>query len=287
MIPLKKKTVRLILPQWQGGMNPNYVIGAEILAAIVPQSSTTETLKIPVSQTAETHSKVDGEETLLRQMRTTYETLQTKQADRVITLGGDCSISEAPFDYLHGRYPNHFGMIWLDAHPDISSDQNSHHVHEMVVANLLKKGAPKFSHQVANPLTADQVFFAGLQYRDLRAMDQMVNTLKIPYATPEQTRGDHGAILAWLKQNEIKHLVIHWDLDVLSPDDYRSILPAEPYLKRDQFGAAIGDLKLKEVIQLLLDLGQITDIVGLSIAEHMPWDAINLRSGLAKLPIFE
>lgn len=30
----KKKTLRMIFPQWQGGINPNYVFGSELLAYI-------------------------------------------------------------------------------------------------------------------------------------------------------------------------------------------------------------------------------------------------------------
>lgn len=87
-------------------------------------------------------------------------------------------------------------------------------------------------------------------------------------------------------QNGIKHVAVHWDLDVLDPDDFKSILPAEPYLDRSQFGAAIGSMTLDQVIKLLTDVGTDADLVGLTIAEHMPWDAIRLRKGLSKLKIF-
>ena len=33
------KTIRLDIPQWQGGNNPNYVFGSELLSIIVPQVS--------------------------------------------------------------------------------------------------------------------------------------------------------------------------------------------------------------------------------------------------------
>ena len=41
-------TLRLLLPQWQGGMNPNYVLGAELLSVIAPPSSQDEMIKIDV-----------------------------------------------------------------------------------------------------------------------------------------------------------------------------------------------------------------------------------------------
>ncbi|GEO63110.1 arginase family protein [Companilactobacillus nantensis] len=282
------ENLRIVLPQWQGGMNQNYRIGSKILEAIVPESSQTPTLHIPVSNVAETENdKIDAEKTLLKQMQVTFDTLQLKQPKRVITLGGDCSISEAPFDYLHGQYPDKFGVIWLDAHPDISDPKTSHHIHEMVVANLLHKGAEKFNQQVKNPIQPNQVLMAGLQYEQLRTMDQKVKDLNLSYVTPSKLVNNSDKVIEWLKVNEIKHIAIHLDLDVLDPDDFRSILPAEPGMDRSQFGAAIGTMKLEAVIRLLQDIGSVSDLVGLSLAEHMPWDAINLHNGLAKLSIFK
>ncbi|MDV7719499.1 arginase family protein [Pediococcus ethanolidurans] len=267
-------------------MNQNYILGAQLLAAIVPPSMQAETITVPTSVAAVGNQQVDAQETLLTQMKLTTDILATKQPAKVITLGGDCSVSEAPFDYLHGQYPTDFGVIWLDAHPDISDPQTSSHVHEMVVANLLQQGAPAFNEQVQHPLQPEQIFFAGLQYQDLRPMDAAVDTLKIAYATPQQLESS-DLIGDWLKQQQIKHLAIHWDLDVLSPDSYRSILPAQPGLDQSQFCAAIGSMTLTSVIQLLTAISAQTEVVGLTIAEHMPWDAINLRNGLARLPIFE
>ena len=250
------ENLRIVLPQWQGGMNQNYRIGSKILEAIVPESSQTPTLHIPVSNAAETENeKIDAEKTLLKQMQVTFDTLQLKQPKRVITLGGDCSISEAPFDYLHGQYPDNFGMIWLDAHPDISDPKTSHHIHEMVVANLLHKGAENFNRQVKNPLKPNQVLMAGLQYEQLRTMDQKVKDLNLSYVTPSVLVNNSDKVIEWLKVNEIKHVAIHLDLDVLDPDDFRSILPAEPGINRSQFGAAIGTMKLAAVIRLLQDVG--------------------------------
>ena len=42
-------TLRLIIPQWQGGLNPNYVFGSELLACIAPPSTKDKTVKIKVS----------------------------------------------------------------------------------------------------------------------------------------------------------------------------------------------------------------------------------------------
>ncbi|QMU07648.1 arginase family protein [Levilactobacillus suantsaii] len=282
------ENLRLVLPQWPGGMNANYQMGAKILEALVPESSQTETLHIPVDQTAVTdNDRIDGETSLLRQMQTTADTLRIKQPQRVITLGGDCSISEAPFDYLHGKYPDDLGIIWLDAHPDASDPDTSHHIHEMVVANLMQKGAAKFNQQVRHPFTPKQVLFAGLQTQALRPMDHLVSDLQMAVLTPADLATTSDRLLAWFTAAGIKHVALHLDLDVLDPDDFRSVLPAEPGLDRQKFGAAIGSMKLATVSRVLQDVSAHAELVGLSIAEHMPWDAINLHNELQKLAIFK
>lgn len=280
------ENLRIVLPQWQGGMNPNYKMGARILRAIVPDSKRTQTIEIPVSDEKASLNGVDAGKTLLRQMDDTFNVLEKKGPKRVITLGGDCSISEAPFDYLNGKYDD-LGIIWLDAHPDISTSKDTHHIHEMVVANLLGKGAPDFNEQVKNKINHEQLLFAGLQFDQLRPMDSMVKELKIPYITPNKLKDDSSMIRTWITEHNFKHIAVHLDLDVLDPDDFRSILPAQPHLDQNKFGAAIGSMHLDQVIDLLQNVNNFSELVGLSIAEHMPWDAINLHNGLKKLSIFE
>src|SRR5699024_1797260 len=126
------KTIRLVSEQWQGGMNENYSFGARLLSHIVPPSYSdeTETIFTPVSSEVKSDGQVDAGATLLEQMQATYDILVAKDPLNVLTLGGDCSVSEAPFDYLHGKYPAKLGLIWLDAHPDVATTKTSHHLHE-------------------------------------------------------------------------------------------------------------------------------------------------------------
>ena len=114
------KTLRLVFPQWQGGNNPNYLFGSELLRHIVPQSNKAETIQITVDENTSKEllleNGVIGGNSLLKQLSEASRVLTEKQPEKVITLGGDCSISQAPFDYLHGKYSNSLGILWLDAH---------------------------------------------------------------------------------------------------------------------------------------------------------------------------
>lgn len=66
-----------------------------------------------------------------------------------------------------------------------------------------------------------------------------------------------------------------------------SIYPGEPYSDVNAFPAAVGRMTLKEVGRVLGDVGEAAERVGLSITEHLPWDAFNLRKTLDSLSIFK
>lgn len=285
---VKKKTMRMLLPQWQGGDNPKYVFGAELLAHIVPQRAEDDMIRIAVEQDFEQErlisNGVKSEAALLKQLDEVTAVLEEKEPDRVIVLGGDCGISQAPFDYLNGKYEGTLGILWLDAHPDVATTEETTHGHEMVLGNLLGRGAPSLADKVKHPIQPSNVMFAGLKYEELRSRDQEVNHLQLRYATPEELLKNSEPILAWIKENGIQHLAVHFDLDVLSPADFRSTYFAEPYL--EEFGAAVGELTLHQVVRILKDASEAAEIVGLSIAEHLPWDAMNLRNALAEISIF-
>lgn len=284
----ENKTIRLLIPQWQGGNNPDYAFGAELLTHIIPQSDCSKLFKIDVNQNFEQElpieNGIEGESALFKQLQLTEDTLNAEKPDKVITLGGDCSVSQAPFDYLKGKYKEKIGILWLDAHPDVATINDSSRVHEMVLGNLLGYGAPRFTAKVENKFNPKEIMLAGLIFEELRSRDQDVSRLKINYATPEELKQSSTKILNWIKENDFEYLAVHFDLDVLTPEDYRSIYPAEPYLTG--FHAAIGRLTLKHIVRILTDISSETDIVGLSITEHMPWDALNLRKALSNISIF-
>ena len=98
------KTVRLNYPQWEGGMNPNYIIGNQIMNVIVPKTKLMENVDIPVASINRLNSfkrenGVDAEEILKQQTSIAIQSLLLKSPDKVITIGGDCSTSLAPFRY--------------------------------------------------------------------------------------------------------------------------------------------------------------------------------------------
>lgn len=285
-----KKTLRLTYPQWQGGMNPDYVFGAELLELIAPPGSSAERAVISVNRDFHLQQQTDGVDCgtmLLEQAREAERILQEKQPDRVIVFGGDCAVTQVPFDYLSGIYGDEIGLLWLDAHPDCSTVRESPHLHEMVMGNLIGLSPDSEITAVKHPYAADRVLLAGLIEEALRPMDMACRQKGIPVVSPESLKKDSKEVLSWIEETKIRYVAVHWDLDVLSPSDFRSIYPAEPYTDPQEFRAAVGRMKLTEITKLLCDISEKTEIVGLSMTEHLPWDAFRLRKALSGIPIFE
>lgn len=290
---IKNHTLQLVYPQWQGGANPNYQVGSQVLSALFPLPKDSEKIEVPImdmSQTTTSYEKqidkkIYAEDVLLKQQQAAKAILDVKQPSKIITFGGDCSISQVPFDYLHGKYPKDTAILWLDAHPDIMTPQDFDHEHAMVLGNLLGHGAPNFAKTVQHPFTPEQILYVGLVGKSLLDFEtDFLKAHKLSYLTPQELASSQS-LLQWLTNNKIKQFLVHLDLDVLTPSDFRSLLCNKPH--QGPVDYAVGEMTLAQISRLLLDASQVADLVGLSIAEYLPWDIINLRNELSKLPIFK
>ena len=195
----KTKTVRLVYPQWQGGVNPNYAIGSEILNLVLPKGKNTETLEVPVDKNfdkkLEIKNGINEETAILKQLQCAFNMLETKNPDKVITLGGDCSVSQPAFDYLHGKYPEKTCIVWLDAHPDISTPKDFEHEHAMILGNLLGDGAPNCSKIVKNKFKYEQVMYGGLIHKKLLPYEEKyLKEKNLKYAIPEDLKENTNKI---------------------------------------------------------------------------------------------
>lgn len=82
--------------------------------------------------------------------------------ERIITFGGDCLISQAPFAYLNEKYEGKLGIIWIDAHPDVTTPEDFDHAHAMVLGNLLGGGEPLMAGEVKRHVRPEQVVLVGV-----------------------------------------------------------------------------------------------------------------------------
>lgn len=284
-----KKILRLTFPEWQGGVNPNYYMGSRLLTWLAPEGKNCESAEVPVDTDFEAEVPVtDGicaKEALVRQQRAAEAILEEKQPDKVIVLGGDCSVNQAPFDYLHGKYPEDTGILWIDAHPDFSEPGDGTHEHAMVLGNLLGGGVPDMAAMVKHPFRPEDVMYAGLVADGLETYEkEHMEKYRIAYATPEELAENNEKVLRWIRERGYKHLLVHWDLDVMSPKDFYSLLCNEPHITPVEY--AVGRMTLGQITGLIQEVSAVTEVVGLGITEYMPWDVIRFREALSRIAIF-
>jgi arginase len=105
-------------------------------------------------------------------------------------------------------------------------------------------------------------------------------------AAPEELAISSAPVLDWLRDIGAKRLAIHFDLDVLDPALFHSLLFCGPEAAAGTFqGVPVGKMTISQVTRLLQDVGQVASVVGLAITEHMPWDSLALAQMLASLPL--
>ncbi|MFC9774246.1 arginase family protein [Paenibacillus chitinolyticus] len=282
---MTKQTIRLLMPQWQGGNNPNYSFGAELLAWLAPDNDQ-PLIHVPVQAydgiPLENENGTYGRQQLLEQLEAAHHIIDAYKPDRIVMFGGDCLVEQAPFAYLNERYNGELGLVWMDAHSDLGRIVGYDYGHTLPLGNLLGEGDEEFAKHVKIPLNPENVFIAGINVQtDLDT--EIIQRLGIKTAETQELMNSTKSIKEWIKQSNIKHLAIHLDLDVLDPKAFRSLLfanPEAPY----EFSAA-GTMQMSGLLNLIKELSEETDVVGLGITEHLPWDSINLRKLLGEIPI--
>lgn len=282
-----QKDLRLHFPLWLGGNNPLYQFGADLLAWLAPETDA-PVVRVPVAAVTESFTIENGiraRSEVLKELDAAAEIIRQHAPDRITVLGGDCLIDLAPFAWLRERWGEGLGILWIDTHPDVMTPAQYENAHAHVLGALLGSGDADLTQRVAQPVSASKVLIAGIHspnaYEAQFIRDHAIRTL-----SPEQLAQQSGQIRQWIEQENISHLAIHFDLDVLDYHQFRSLLFARPDGDAHAWdGTAKGKLTMADVLSLVKEAESAAQVVGLGVAEHLPWDAFNLKNLLAELPL--
>lgn len=285
-------TIRLIYPQWQGGnvasilpeLTPEdasrgYILGADLLNFLAPETKN-KILTVPVSDDinrVEENGILDYKE-ILKQTKEALKLIEKENPDKIVTLGGECSVSVVPFTYLAQKYDNDIAIIWIDAHPDITlpEDKTYNGYHAMAVTAIMGKGDKKIISQLPAKIPADKILFVGLRDWEREQIKARQAEYGIKHLSSEDVSADSSKILEWIKSTGAKHVVIHFDMDVLDPNEIIAAVGVVP-----------DGMKIGEVTRVINDIAKEYDVVGLTVAEPMPRTAIKLRNMLRQLPLIK
>lgn len=280
------KTIRLLYPDYVSGGLETYYFGAHLMAHILPENERQPLVKVKIAPPDGREKRVTdgiyGKEEVLAGIREAMKVIEEEQPDRIITIGGNCMVSQAPFDYLHGRYEN-TGIIWVDAHPDVSMVKDQYpNAHAMVLGSLLGYGDASLSDLMKNrKFQADEILYVGLQgLHDYQ--EQFLKDMGVNYRV--QT-GDFVSEEEMRKfMDRFDHILVHLDIDVLDPTLFHSTYFANPELVGD--GSGGGRMTMDKLTEVLHCITDYADVVGLTIAEYLPFDEEKLHKMFAGLDIF-
>ena len=179
--PSAEVTLRLVWPPWQGAgtvsvrqfaseftfdvARRGYAVGAAVLEAILPPHPG-PTVTAPVTLTNEGLAEQDGVEAkavVLAQLADALSLIAEHNCHRILTLGGECSVSVAPFAALADRYGDDLAIVWIDSHPDVGTGDSQYPgYHAMAVSALTGHGDPDVLALLPATVTPDRVALVGL-----------------------------------------------------------------------------------------------------------------------------
>ncbi len=286
------KTIRLIYPQWQGAKitvpelkdtpadaSRGYYLGAQLLNYLAPNTDQ-ETFTVPVSMEITDREITDGvtdRDALLKQTKVALEMLNAINPDKIVTLGGECSVSVVPFTYLANKYKNDVAMIWIDAHPDITLPGDIYSgYHAMAVTACMGYGEKQIISALPTKIDASKILFVGIrnwERDEIKVRQKQYGIKDIP---GEEVAENSNAILNWLKSCGASKVVIHFDMDVLDPAEIVAAVGTDP-----------NGMKIAQVIRVINDIANEKELVGLTVAEAMPRTAIRIKNMLEQLPLLK
>lgn len=287
------KTIRMIYPQWQGASisawipevkNPDdasrgYYLGAQLLDFLAPKNPQQKTITVPVSQEMGDRTPVEGvidRDVIAKQTKTAVAMLDVEQPERIITLGGECSVSVVPFTWLAKKYEGDVAVLWIDAHPDITLPGDVYPAyHAMAVTAMLGKGNKKILSELPAQIPANRILFVGLRDWERQQIIDRQKELGLKHVGVEDVQQSSEKILSWIRATGAKHVHIHFDMDVLDPAE---IIPA--------VGVVKNGLKMAEVVRIINDVTTAYGVDALTVAEPMPRIAINIKNMLGGIKLF-
>jgi arginase len=270
-------TLRLLWPQWQGAGTSSvqalapefpfelarrgYAVGSAVLAAVLPvNQGPTAAVPVAMDDTGlELADGIEAKQVILTQLARALEVIRQHDPARIVTLGGECDVSVAPFSKLARRYGDDLAIIWIDSHPDIGTPA-SHYpgFHAMAVAALTGHGDPQVQELLPATVSPDRVALVGLH---AWATDDIANVAHwgIRSFSPDDLRATTQPLGDWLAATGCSRVTIHFDVDTIDSNELGLGLGAEP-----------GGLTTAQVRRIVEDVDAVADVVGVTVAEFIP-----------------
>ena len=136
-----------------------------MLQAVLPEHAG-PTAVVPVEMGdigLEERDGIEAKAVVLQQLRSALAIIQQHEPARITTVGGECSVSMAPFSYLINKHGDDLAILWIDSHPDMGTGEAAYPgFHAMVVSALTGHGDQELLEILPATTTADRVALLGM-----------------------------------------------------------------------------------------------------------------------------
>ena len=285
-------TLRLVWPQWQGAGSTSvrdlasefpfdvarrgYTVGSAVLDAILPATDgPTATVAVPMGDAGmEIVDGVEAKSVILAELSDALEQIAAHDPERILTLGGDCAVSVAPFAHLAARYGDDLAIVWIDSHPDVDTGETEYAgYHAMAVSALIGRGDQDVLDRLPATVDPSRVALAGLHSWTPDAYLN-VGAWGLSAFSPADLRTTSHPLLDWLAATGCSKIAVHFDVDTIDSNEMVYGLGPEP-----------NGLTGAEVRRLVADLNAHADVVAVTIAEFIPRQVIHLQQVLNDFPL--
>lgn len=285
-------TLRLIWPQWQGAGSTSvrslapefpfdvarrgYAVGTAVLDAVLPAASgPVAVVPVPSDDTGlATRDGIEAKDAVLAQLAAALDIVAAHDPARIVTLGGDCAVSVAPFAALAARYGDDLALVWIDSHPDVGTPASAYDgYHAMAVAALTGHGDADVLALLPATVDPARVALVGLHAWTDDDHPRIAEWGLASFA-PDDLRTSSEALLAWLGATGCSRVAIHFDVDTVDADEQVYGL-----------GPERGGLTGGQVRRIVADLAATADVVAVTVAEFIPRQVMHLTDLLRGFPL--
>lgn len=284
--------LRLLWPQWQGAgagivkelapefpldvARRGYAVGTAVLEAVLPPHDG-PTAMVPVSMSddgLEEREGVEAKDVVVRQLASALEVIRGHAPSRIVTLGGECAVSVAPFSELARRYGDDLAVIWIDSHPDVGTPRSQYPgYHAMAVAALTGHGHPDVQALLPATVSPERVALVGLHSWTDDDFPNIAAWGIQPFG-PDDLRTSSKPLLDWLEASGCSRVALHFDVDAVDSNEIVLGLGIEP-----------DGLTSDQVRRIVDDVNGAADVVGSTVAEFIPRQVMHLQRILSGFPL--
>lgn len=278
-------------PQWQGAgpavvshlapelkedAQHGYLYGNAVLRALIGNNQF-KFVSVPVQTQisgVETQDGVYARDIILAQLKEALSLIEAENPDFILTIGGECSVSVAPFAYFEAKYPNDLAIVWIDAHPDITLPGDEYNgYHAMAISHLTGVGDQAILDLLPAKVSAEKIAVAGL-VEWTSDEEENFNKISISRFSAEDISHNPHKIQEWIHSTGTTKVAIHFDVDSITSRN--TVFGLGPVQEAAEASAILSLVNL---------LSSQNKIVALTIAEFIPRQVIQLRQILKQIDL--